>query len=100
MNVSRRDSFKLVALASTAAYTLSPTPVAAVTPHTLVLGNGLRAHLISSPCGYVSLSLRSEEIVHQHGLAHLMEHTSFSGAAGLLNGARGGSGAARLSPRL
>ena len=86
MNVSRRDSFKLLALASTAAYTLSPTPVAAVTPHTLVLGNGLRAHLISSPCGYVGLSLilRSEEIVHQHGLAHLMEHTSFSGAAGLL----------------
>lgn len=86
MNVSRRNTFKLVALASAAACTLSPTPVAAVTPYTRVLGNGLRAHLISTPCGYVSLSLilRSEKIVHQHGLAHLMEHTSFTGAAGLL----------------
>lgn len=57
MNVSRRNTFKLVALASAAACTLSPTPVAAVTPYTRVLGNGLRAHLISTPCGYVSLSL-------------------------------------------
>lgn len=31
-----------------------------------------------------SAILRSEKIVHQHGLAHLMEHTSFTGAAGLL----------------
>lgn len=36
--------------------------------------------------GYIAITLilRSREIVHQNGLAHIMEHTSFNGAAGTL----------------
>jgi predicted Zn-dependent peptidase len=86
LKVNRRDSFKLFALAGTAACALAPPPAAARTSQSVVLDNGLRAHLIPRQCGYISLALilRSEEIVHRHGLAHIMEHTSFSGAAGSL----------------
>lgn len=51
------------------------------------LANGFRTHILPNDSGYVSVTLvlRSKEIVHERGLAHLMEHTSFSGAAGSLS---------------
>jgi predicted Zn-dependent peptidase len=53
---------------------------------TLRLSNGLRIHLSHNRSGYVSaaLVLRSREIAEPRGLAHIMEHTSFTGAAGSL----------------
>jgi predicted Zn-dependent peptidase len=54
------------------------------------LPNGLRVHLLSNDTGYVSgsLLLRSERITPEDGgLAHIMEHTSFTGAAGDLSAA-------------
>ncbi|HXF55227.1 MAG TPA: pitrilysin family protein [Hyphomicrobiaceae bacterium] len=53
-------------------------------PVSLALSNGLRIHCLTKRSGYVSASLvlRSKEIGEPGGLAHLMEHTSFSGAAG------------------
>lgn len=85
MHVSRRDTFKLL-LAGAAASGLPSLSRAAEAPRALVLRNGFRAHLVAIDSGYVSLSLvlRSKDIVHQHGLAHIMEHTSFTGAAGSL----------------
>ena len=86
MHVSRRDTFKLL-LAGAATSGLPQLSVAAIALQPLILGNGLRAHLVANQSGYVSLSLilRSKNIVHQHGLAHIMEHTSFTGAAGRLS---------------
>jgi predicted Zn-dependent peptidase len=87
VNLGRREVFKLFAFAGSPTCLLPRSASAATAPRTLVLNNGFRAHLIPSACGYVSLALilRSQEIVHQHGLAHLMEHTSFVGAAGDLS---------------
>ena len=53
---------------------------------TLRLSNGLRIHLSHNRSGYVSaaLVLRAKEIAEPRGLAHIMEHTSFTGAAGSL----------------
>lgn len=55
----------------------------------LQLDNGLRAHILERDHGYTSilLTLRSAEIMADDGLAHLMEHTSFVGAAGALTAA-------------
>lgn len=47
----------------------------------------MRTHLLQNDSGTVSatLLLRSNKIVHDDGLAHLTEHTSFCGAAGSLS---------------
>src|SRR4029078_5036173 len=60
---------------------------ALVAPPGLRLGNGLRMHLASNKSGYVSaaLVLRCKQIADPRGLAHIMEHTSFTGAAGSLS---------------
>ncbi len=49
-----------------------------------VLENGLRLHCYRNGSKYVSaaLILRSREILAHSGLAHILEHTSFTGAAG------------------
>src|SRR5690606_32712881 len=49
-----------------------------------VLGNGLRVHCCRCSSRYISaaLVLRSREIMAHGGLAHILEHTSFTGAAG------------------
>jgi hypothetical protein len=46
----------------------------------LALGNGMRVHYATNKSGYVSaaLALRSKHIDGPRGLAHIMEHTSFS----------------------
>lgn len=85
MPVSRRDALKgllvgsaLPALPAVASATSEPERFS------FVLSNGLRVHCRANGSGYVSaaLLLRSQEIGEASGLAHLMEHTSFSGAAG------------------
>ena len=53
---------------------------------TFTLSNGLRTHFVTNRSGYVSaaLVLRSKHIANPRGLGHIMEHTSFTGAAGPL----------------
>lgn len=54
------------------------------------LENGLRVHALANDTGYVSVSLllRAQQITFEDGgLAHIMEHTSFTGAAGDLSAA-------------
>ena len=50
------------------------------------LANGLRVHCCRSRSRHINagLLLRSKEITAHGGLAHIMEHTSFTGAAGQL----------------
>lgn len=58
--------------------------------HQFELTNGLRVHLLANKSEYVSASLvlRARQISFEDGgLAHLMEHTSFTGAAGDLSAA-------------
>ena len=85
MLLSRRDALKGLVVGGA----LPALPAAAATntdpePSSFVLSNGLRIHCYAKRSGYVSaaLVLRSKEIGEPGGLAHLMEHTSFSGAAG------------------
>jgi predicted Zn-dependent peptidase len=84
MLVSRRDALKGLVVGG--AVSALPARAAASEPEqsSFVLGNGLRIHCLSKRSGYVSaaLVLRSKEIGEPGGLAHLMEHTSFTGAAG------------------
>jgi len=51
---------------------------------TYTLENGLRVHCYRNASKYISaaLVLRSKEIMAHAGLAHILEHTSFTGAAG------------------
>jgi predicted Zn-dependent peptidase len=51
---------------------------------TLTLDNGLRARIIANDSRYIAaaLVLRSSDIRAADGLAHILEHTSFVGAAG------------------
>jgi zinc protease len=85
MSVTRRDALKGMMLGGA----LSALPVTARSaepeqPSSFVLDNGLRVHCLAKRSGYVNaaLILRSREIGEPGGLAHLMEHTSFTGAAG------------------
>jgi|GEM_PF-656579 len=95
MRVSRRDALRGLVLggaasalpAGAAAFKGEQGTFAAGSggePVSLTLSNGLRIHCLTKRSGYVSaaLVLRSKEIGEPGGLAHLMEHTSFSGAAG------------------
>ena len=61
------------------------TPVhASIQPLSVTLGNGFRAHLVGNDSQYIAaaLILQSSEIRAADGLAHMLEHTSFVGAAG------------------
>jgi predicted Zn-dependent peptidase len=53
----------------------------------LTLRNGMRVHYCANTSGYVSaaLVLRAKAIAEPRGLAHIIEHTSFTGAAGGLS---------------
>lgn len=53
------------------------------------LANGLRVHCCRCNSRYISaaLVLRSKEIMAHGGLAHILEHTSFTGAAGAMTAA-------------
>jgi predicted Zn-dependent peptidase len=52
----------------------------------LTLDNGFRAHFVATDSQYIAaaLVLRSSEIRAADGLGHMLEHTSFVGAAGTL----------------
>lgn len=84
--MTRRDALKAAALGGLCLQ-LPTAARALVQPPALRLGNGLRVHLAPNKSGYVSaaLVLRSKEIAEPRGLAHIMEHTSFTGAAGALS---------------
>jgi len=92
METTRRGFIKLALAGGFAPY-MSPLALAApssereelYTQH--VLSNGLRVHHLRSRSKYVStaLVLRSREIMNHSGLAHILEHTSFTGAAGNLS---------------
>ncbi len=100
MQINRRDALN-VFFASAAACAL-PVPALSesITQRTpaaagldprwrhFTLANGFRTHLFSNDSGYVSASLllRSDQITFENGgLAHIMEHSSFVGAAGDLS---------------
>ena len=92
MQINRRDAVKAF-LSGIAASSLARIGTAQAAPilggdRTITLGNGFRAHCMSNNSGYVAatLVLRSKEISN-NGLAHICEHTSFSGAAGTMTAA-------------
>jgi len=62
----------------------APARADAAPGSSLTLDNGFRAHFVANTSRYISaaLILRSSEIRASDGLAHLLEHTSFVGAAG------------------
>src|SRR5215813_8403171 len=63
---------------------VSAEAASAIAAKSLTLNNGFRAHLIANNSQYITatLILRSSEIRAADGLGHLLEHTSFVGAAG------------------
>jgi predicted Zn-dependent peptidase len=85
MTMTRRDALKglfvggIAAQVPTAGWAMLHQP-------TFTLSNGFRTHFSPNRSGYVSaaLVLRSKHIANPRGLAHIMEHTSFTGAAGSL----------------
>jgi predicted Zn-dependent peptidase len=87
MSVSKRDVLKglfvggFITQLPTASWAKSNNTQS---PPTFTLSNGLRVHFSPKESGYVSaaLVLRSKHIDDPRGLAHIMEHTSFTGAAG------------------
>lgn len=92
MQINRRDAVKAF-ISGIAASSLAPIGTARAAPifggdRTITLGNGFRVHCMSNNSGYVAatLVLRSKEISN-NGLAHICEHTSFSGAAGTMSAA-------------
>jgi predicted Zn-dependent peptidase len=94
MGLSRRDALRglLAGGVVVGGHGLRPAPASGQDAcpqnpsqvRSLTLANGLRAHIVANGSRYVSaaLVLRSSEIRAQEGLAHLIEHTSFTGAAG------------------
>jgi predicted Zn-dependent peptidase len=92
MQINRRDAVKAF-LSGIAASSLAPigtAQAANIFPghRSIALDNGFRAHCVPNNSGYVAatLVLRSNEISN-NGLAHICEHTSFSGAAGTMSAA-------------
>jgi predicted Zn-dependent peptidase len=92
MQINRRDAVKAF-LSGVAASSLAPIGTAQAVGlfpdhRSFTLDNGFRVHCMSNNSGYVAatLVLRSKEIAN-NGLAHICEHTSFSGAAGTMSAA-------------
>lgn len=79
----RRTVLRL--LAAGAFSSALPFPLAASRERKVAaLPNGLRIHLAPTQSSYISaaLTLRARRIPGEGGLAHILEHTSFTGAAG------------------
>jgi predicted Zn-dependent peptidase len=83
MTMTRREALLGLFAGSIAAQVPTAVRAAPFTP-VLALNNGLRVHFAPKNSGYISaaLVLRSKHIAEPRGLAHIMEHTSFTGAAG------------------
>lgn len=86
MSTTRRDALKGL-FAGGVATQLPQWAWANSSEPLLTLSNGLRLHYCANKSGYVSaaLVLRSKAIAEPRGLAHIIEHTSFTGAAGSLS---------------
>jgi predicted Zn-dependent peptidase len=85
MDLTRRETLKgLVASGAVIPGQASSATSANARPLSLTLDNGLRAHIVENGSRYIAgaLLLRSNEIRAADGLAHILEHTSFAGAAG------------------
>lgn len=91
MGISRRGLLQL-ALAGGCLLSVSPKGLAGAATAldepltTSTLDNGVRVHCYRNGSRYISaaLVLRSSEIMAHGGLAHILEHTSFTGAAGTM----------------
>lgn len=89
MNLSRRDALKGL-LASGAiiggqgSAASADSQISSLRVSSSSLDNGLRMHVVANNSRYISaaLVLKSSEIRAHDGLGHLLEHTSFVGAAG------------------
>lgn len=85
MGLSRRDALRgLFAGGAVICGQRSSVARATAQPLSLTLDNGFRAHIVANNSRYIAaaLLLRSSEIRAADGLAHILEHTSFAGAAG------------------
>lgn len=87
--INRRDFFKVPVGAGLMGAAMTQPAQALLRPmesRSFQLDNGLKVHVLEQEFGYTSilLALRSAEIMRRDGLAHIMEHTSFVGAAGHL----------------
>jgi predicted Zn-dependent peptidase len=85
MDLSRRHALKgLLAGGAVICRQTSSIAHACTRPRSVVLDNGFRAHIVENGSRYIAgaLLLRSSEIRTADGLAHILEHTSFAGAAG------------------
>lgn len=87
--INRRSFLTIPVGAGLAGTALAQRPAAAApaSRYSFTLDNGFTVHVVEADFGYTALllSLRSKEIMAHDGLAHLMEHTSFVGAAGDLS---------------
>jgi predicted Zn-dependent peptidase len=85
MGMSRREALKgLLAGGAVTWRQGSSVARAEASAVSLTLDNGLRAHIVANASRYIAaaLVLRSSDIRAADGLAHILEHTSFVGAAG------------------
>ena len=85
MQISRRDVFKTL-LAGAALGGFPQFAMSAGNYTQFTLPNGFRVHFFRTQSSVInaSLILRSAQIFGDGGLGHIMEHTSFTGAAGPL----------------
>ena len=86
MVISRRDIMHMMGVVGFSSVLPSPA-WAQSAPANFSLPNGLRVHCRTTASSYISaaLTLRSQNIMGPGGLAHILEHTSFTGAAGPLS---------------
>jgi len=85
MGVSRREALKGLLAGGAVTWRQGASVVSAeARAVSLRLDNGLRARIIANDSRYIAaaLVLRSSDIRAADGLAHILEHTSFVGAAG------------------
>ena len=84
MGLNRRHVLQGLLAGSALAGHLPSSARASTEPSQLALDNGFRARFVVNDSRYIAaaLVLRSSEIRASDGLGHLLEHTSFVGAAG------------------
>lgn len=83
MDIDRRWLLKSLVASGALGWNF-PALAAAGNSSTFTLSNGFRVHFARTETKFISASLmlRSERIFDDGGLGHIMEHTSFVGAAG------------------
>jgi len=84
MVLNRRHVLQGLLAGSALAGEVPASARASFEPSSVTLDNGFRAHFVVNDSQYIAaaLVLRSSEIRASDGLGHMLEHTSFVGAAG------------------